>query len=357
MFALGFLISQQIMFYFYRTEGKPERDVETLTIFMIVATIIGARLGHVFFYEAKRFLANPIDIIKVWEGGLASHGAAIAIPLALFLYTRYFINIGWGKFEVKKRKRPNQSFLWVVDRIVIVVALTGALIRIGNFMNSEIVGKPTGDESGVVFAHWLERSLENYSYGNYISNADATTHESKGPDGITYPVAVDIEFERHVSPEEAKALLEKEIIPSLSTLPNYEYVRNFFRVDEDQNFTYSVSAKKGITHAFFVADGIPLYPTQLYEAGSYLIIFFILFLLWAKMKEKTPEGMLFGLFLILVFGMRFIWEFLKANQEAFEDDLAINMGQILSIPAVLIGVGLFIYSLSNRNKKTQKATV
>ena len=121
LFATGFIVSQQIMYKIYRTEGKPEKDVDSLTLWMIIATIIGARLGHVIFYEPMRYLKDPISILKTWEGGLASHGATIGILTAIYLYVNYLVDINplKGKFVWKKRKRPGQSYLWVVDRIVI----------------------------------------------------------------------------------------------------------------------------------------------------------------------------------------------------------------------------------------------
>jgi len=128
LFALGFLLGQQILIYIFKKEGKPESDVEVLTVYMVLSTIIGARLGHCFFYEPEYYLENPLKILKIWEGGLASHGATIGILFALWLYAR---------------KKKDQSYLWVVDRIVITVALAGCLIRLGNLMNSEIIGKPT----------------------------------------------------------------------------------------------------------------------------------------------------------------------------------------------------------------------
>jgi phosphatidylglycerol:prolipoprotein diacylglycerol transferase len=147
LFALGFLISQQILYYIFKKEGKPEKDVDTLTIYMVIATIIGARLGHVLFYEPERYLSNPIDILKIWEGGLASHGATVGILFALWLYGR--------------KKKPGQNYLQTLDRIVILVALTGALIRFGNFMNSEIIGKPTNSDYGVVFARTVTEVLKS----------------------------------------------------------------------------------------------------------------------------------------------------------------------------------------------------
>ena len=138
LFALGFLISQQLLYYIHRKEGKPEKDVETLTIYMVVATIIGARLGHVIFYQPDMIWTDPLGVFLPFQfspsfkftglQGLASHGGALGIFFALWLYSR--------------KKKPGQSYLQILDRIAILVALTGCLIRFGNFFNSEIIGKP-----------------------------------------------------------------------------------------------------------------------------------------------------------------------------------------------------------------------
>jgi phosphatidylglycerol:prolipoprotein diacylglycerol transferase len=138
LFSLAFIIGYQIMYWIYKNEGKTQKDLEVLTITMIIGTVVGARLGHCLFYEPAYYLTHPIAILKVWEGGLASHGAAIGIILSLWYYSR---------------KRKNISLLWILDRIVIVVALSGLLIRTGNFMNSEIIGKPSGLPWAVVFMH------------------------------------------------------------------------------------------------------------------------------------------------------------------------------------------------------------
>jgi prolipoprotein diacylglyceryl transferase len=239
LFALGFLLGQQILIYIFKKEGKPERDVETLTVFMVLSTIIGARLGHCLFYEPEYYLANPVKILKIWEGGLASHGATIGILFALWLYAR---------------KKKDQSYLWVVDRIVITVALAGGLIRLGNLMNSEIIGKPTDVPWAFVFT---------------------------------------------------------------------------------------------------AVDNQPRHPAQLYEAISCFILFGFLFWLWNRRKAKTPEGSLLGIFLIYIFGLRFFYEFLKENQVAFENNLPLNMGQWLSIPAVLAGI--FVLLIANRNARKRDA--
>lgn len=248
-FASGFLLGYQVMVNVFKKENKPEKDLDTLLFVMIIATVIGARFGHYFFYEFDSFLKDPgkflLDMIIPPYSGLASHGALVGIVTALVLYAR---------------SHKDQPFLWVADRIVITVALAGFFIRMGNLMNHEIVGK----ESNVPWAFRFNLFSLNPTDGSLIMT----------PEG----------FARH--------------------------------------------------------------PAQLYEALSCLVLFGILLFLWNKFKEKTPRGLLLGIFLIWVFGLRFCYEFLKENQEAFEDSMALNMGQILSIPAVLLGVGILIYTFT-----------
>ncbi|MDT3695767.1 MAG: prolipoprotein diacylglyceryl transferase [Ignavibacterium sp.] len=121
-FVFGFIILSRI----FKNEKKPQSDLEQLSIYVILGTVIGARLGHCLFYDPVYYLSHPIEIIKVWEGGLASHGAAIGIITSIYLLTK---------------KQKDKSMLWILDRLVIVVALGGALIRLGNLFNSEIIGK------------------------------------------------------------------------------------------------------------------------------------------------------------------------------------------------------------------------
>lgn len=226
LFALGFIIGQRILTKIYVAEGRTEGDVDVITIYMIVGTVLGARLGHTLFYAPDYYLSNPIEILKIWEGGLASHGATIGILVALWLFSR----------------KQQFDYMWVLDRIVIVVALGGALIRLGNLMNSEIFGHPTNLPWGFIFVRSNEFS--------------------------------------HV----------------------------------------------------------PRHPTQLYESLSVFALFVLLYWLWNKYRSALPKGLLFGIFVTALFTFRFLVEFLKENQEAFEDQLALNMGQILSIPLILAGI-------------------
>ncbi len=135
LFALAFLISQQIMYFIYKKEGRPVSEVDTLTIYAVVATIVGARLGHVLFYDPIHYFENPLKILMVWEGGLASHGGVIGILIAVYLFAR----------------KTNVNYLWALDRISIVASLTFCMIRLGNLMNSEMIGIPTNLPWGFIF--------------------------------------------------------------------------------------------------------------------------------------------------------------------------------------------------------------
>lgn len=223
LFAASFLLGQQVMYFIYRKEGRTSGEVDSLTIYVGVATVLGARLGHVLFYDPVYYFHNPSKIIATWEGGLASHGAGIGLFLALYLFAR-------------QTKVP---YRWILDRMTIIVALTGCLIRLGNLMNSEMVGVPTTMPWGFVFV---------------------------------------------------------------------------------------------------LVDSVPRHPAQLYESIYCLLLFVGLFLGWYKFRDRMANGFLFGWFLTILFSLRFIDEFFKINQEAFEDGLILNMGQILSVPFILTGI-------------------
>lgn len=135
LFASAFLSGYIVFTRYLATERLTSEMMDQLLIYIAIGTVVGARLGHCFFYEPDYFLKNPIEILKIWKGGLASHGAAIGILLALWLYIR----------------KHKLSFLWLIDRIVIVVALGGAFIRLGNLFNSEIYGRPTNLPWGFEF--------------------------------------------------------------------------------------------------------------------------------------------------------------------------------------------------------------
>ena len=240
MFAMAFLSGYLVFTRFLATERLSSEMMDQLLIYIAVGTVVGARLGHCFFYEPDYFLANPLEILKIWKGGLASHGAAIGIPLALWLYIR----------------KHKLSFLWLIDRIVIVVALGGAFIRLGNLFNSEIYGLPTELPWGFEFVR--DRL--------YDSNTG-------------------------------------DLLPTVAR-----------------------------------------HPTQLYESLSYILMFVALFIFYRKRYKKVRDGFIFGVFMILLFSARFFIEFVKNDQVAFEAGMQFNMGQFLSLPFILAGVAMILWT-------------
>jgi len=248
LFVTGLIIGYFVVQRMFKKEGIKENKLDKLVLYMVIATIVGARLGHVLFYgpyfdefnEAgmrieEGYFSHPLNIIKIWEGGLASHGGAIAILIALFIYSR------------RVAKRP---MMWILDRIVAPIAIAGCFIRLGNLVNHEIVG-----------------DITTVPWGFRFMNHDCLPWEQ----------------------------CRWEDIP--------------------------------IRH-----------PAQLYEAISYVIIFIVLMYMYWKRNAWKKQGMMFGVFLILLFGARFGIEFVKVGQTARDAVLPINTGQILSIPFVLAGV-------------------
>tara|TARA_B100000315_G_scaffold36538_1_gene31219 strand:- start:7630 stop:8412 length:783 start_codon:yes stop_codon:yes gene_type:complete len=136
LFASSFFIGFLIIQWVFKQENKPEKDLDELLFYMIIGTLLGARLGHCIFYDPVYYFSSPVRILKVWEGGLASHGGAIGIFFALYIYAR---------------RKPDQEYLWLLDRMAIVVALGGFFIRLGNLFNSEIVGKPASIAWAFIF--------------------------------------------------------------------------------------------------------------------------------------------------------------------------------------------------------------
>ena len=358
LFALGFLISQQVLFYIYKAETggsieekkNAERMVENMTIYMIIATIVGARLGHVMFYQPQDYFTSFEGLIRIFnirEGGLASHGAGIGIFLVMLLYTYYRFNAKDGKlsklFFVKTDRGYN--YFQIMDRIAIVVALTGALIRMGNFTNSEIIGIPTDSNNGVVFARDLTDYLEFDATGSgwiedvyYKKNSDAVNNNNGN-----VPIFVYIEFKnRKFEEPRLRSLLDNGINSKLARMTKH--------IDESMqhNLDYQlVQTSDGIYTARISTFAVPRHPAQLYESISTFILFLILFYIWSRKKRETMPGLLFGIFMTYLFVARFFHEFIKENQVAFEDDLTLNMGQWLSIPMVMFGIIILIIA----NKK------
>ena len=333
LFAAAFFVGQMVIRHIMLAEGKSEKDVESLSIHMIIATVVGARLGHCLFYQPEVYLANPIDILKVWEGGLASHGAAFAIIFAIWLYAR---------------KHPAQSWLWVLDRIVIVVALGGAFIRTGNLMNSEILGKPADSAISMVFPYSFRATLDQVTEGNLDeldirkgTGADTTIDGQKW-----VPLELHFVFTRDKMQGSSVDGFLFATLPSVvrtsNGLGDHKEPHLFYTMESAQiRQGYDDKGRKTLTIRMF---GLPRYPAMIFEAISSFLLFVALFLYWSRNIGRVPEGRMFSIFLLVLFSLRFGYEFLKENQVSFEDGLSLNMGQNLSIPLVLAGVFLLIRS-------------
>ena len=233
-FAIGFAIGYWIVEQMWKKEQLPPAWIDSLLIYTMLGTVIGARLGHCLFYAPDYYLANPVEILKIWEGGRASHGGTLGIIIAVYYYSK---------------RVSHKSMLWTFDKLVVPTGLVAAMIRLGNLMNHEIYGHPTE-------LPWGFRFIENL-------------HQWKA----------------------------------------------------------------GAEPVF----SLPSHPTQLYEATCYLITFVVCLWLYFRKEAWKQEGLIFGIFMILVFGSRFFVEFVKNDQEAFEAGMLLNMGQLLSIPFVLLG--------------------
>lgn len=238
MFIIGFAVGFKMMEWMCKREGKPLEKLDTLLFYVMGGTLIGARLGHCLFYEPGYYLSHPLEILMVWKGGLASHGGTAGVIFALWLFSR---------------RNPEFSISWLLDHLAVPTALVAGLIRIGNFFNSEILGRPFDGPWAVIFD----------------------------------------------------------------------------RVDQ-----------------------VPRHPAQLYESASYLILFIINIILY-KTNPRRPAGFMFGFIMIWIFSARIILEYFKENQESFEAGMLLNMGQLLSIPFILMGIFLVIRALTEKKSETR----
>ena len=324
MFIISFVLGQYGMQYIFKKENVNPKLMDSLVYWMVGATIVGARLGHVFFYDWGYYKNHIGEILMVWKGGLASHGAAISIVLAMYW---------WSKKIAKKHT------LWTLDRIVIVVALAAGFIRMGNWFNSEIYGAPSNSAFETVFVEAGKTTLER-GYGYTIRELEIIgTGESLSTDSLKLPV-LEAEF-RFID------LNEEQVQNYMDTyLVN---ILNASRAD-NRNLAPMPGAKAEVImdengpKATVQLLGIPRYPTQLFEAGFYWLLFLLLAYLYLKTELNQRRGFLLGTFLLMLFGFRFFIENFKEIQVSFESGMALNMGQWLSIPMVAIGLTLMLIS-------------
>ena len=332
LFALGFLIGYYIVAHVYKTEGHPEEQLDSLLIYMVVAIVVGARLGHCLFYQPDFYLSNPLEILKVWKGGLASHGAGIGTIIALYLFAR---------------KHSNMTFFWLADRIILTIALGAGFIRAGNLFNSEIYGVKTNAPYGFVYARSAVDVLQA-SYGNFLEDLEvAGTGKDTTVQKQDYTqVRFSLTFAHNINERQAQIVAEQRFYALLSS---YEEPSINFKQFGNQT-SYDLKQVNGKWHLDVYLWGVPRHPTQIYESGSAFILFFILIFLWNRYKAYTPPGLMAGLFLVYVFGLRVFWETLKLNQVDFEEGMALNMGQWLSFPMIAFGLFMVYYALTHRDQ-------
>ena len=246
MWGLGFIFAYEIMARLFRQEQYPENWVDKLFIYCIVSSVIGARLGHCLFYEWDFYTAHPVEILKIWKGGLASHGGVFALILALIIYSK---------------KVTKKNVWWLFDRMIPAVAIVCLCIRFGNLMNSEIFGFPT-------------------------------------------------------------------------TLPwGFEFVRS-----REWQELYNQNGEAQACH-----------PTQIYEMLYCLVAFVVSWVMYRKYHLQKYVGLITGVSLLIFFGARFGLEFMKNPQVVEEVGMALNIGQLLSLPLILLGVYL-IFTCKKRKE-------
>lgn len=271
-FSLGFYLMKSI----FANENRPKEMLDPLLVYVAVATLVGARLGHVFFYDWDYFQHHVSEIILPFRfspefkiigfSGLASHGAAVGIIVAILLF---------------HRKYPDFSLSWLFDRVVIPITIGGMFVRLGNFINSEINGK--------------------------IVNADF-------PLGVKFLQGGDFSAKEallRTGQSDVKAAFD-----SIANNPEFGAI----------------------------LQSIPFrHPVQLYEAGAYFFLFWILYFLYWKTNKKEQPYFIFGVFLIALWSIRFVAEFFKESQGGFEQTLGIfSTGQWLSIPFIMAGIYLLL---------------
>lgn len=269
MFVIAFGLGWYIMKNIFERENESMEKLDTLFIWTVLATLVGARLGHVLFYDWEYYRNHLLEIFLPFRfspnfeftgfQGLASHGAAISIIITMYYYSKTIL------------KRPQ---MWILDRIVVPVSSGAIFVRLGNFFNSEIVGKETDSAFGIKF-------IRDFFTPNDAVNA-------------------------------TKIANPKEAYEAIATNPQFA------------ELLQQVPVK---------------HPAQLYEAVSYVFVFALLFFLYWKTNAREKSGYLFGLFLVLLWTVRFIVEYVKESQGGFESALGLfSTGQWLSIPFILVGL-------------------
>ncbi len=346
-FVMTFVIGPKLARYIYKVENRPIEEIETITVACMIGTIIGARLGHVIFYDFNYFSTHiieaflPISLTPHFHftgyRGLASHGAGIGLIISTYLISKYKIKVSLfpPKFSINPLKKFRSNFRWLSDTIAIFVALAGFCIRMGNFSNSEIYGQKTTKPYGIVFARNIIDRMQNSSA--VIEKATVTKGSTNLLQNKDYkPIIISIFFKKgRFAETDVRDYLENNIKHMLKN----DVVITEHVFQQGQEFSYSLAKDNTDKYVASIHTyGIPRHASQLYEALSCLLLFFILTMWWKFRWKKIKEGSICGIFFVYIFTLRFFYEFLKMSYNPFPDTIPINMPQILSIGAIIIGL-------------------
>ncbi len=340
LFIAGVLLARWLLIYMYRKEGKPTADVETLTKYVFLGSVIGARFGYVLFYEPDLIWTKPFEIFLPLSfqptfhftglDKLSAHGAVIGIILVLLIYCR--------------ANTPSRKFLPVFDRVSIIIALTAVFISLGSFFNSEPVGKPTESKTGVVLARPVTDGLMKVPCcimrtpggPNPLSEVYVKKDTSR-PDSTSghSPVLLYLFFKAGATEKMVNEFLIGDVKTYLHDRSDFVYESGA----EPLHFTI-FQEKPDVFTARVRTIGIARHPTPLYEAVSYALLFMFTLWYWGKAKAKTPAGSIAGLFAVIAWGFHFLYGFFKERQVPFESDMFLSVGQLLSLPFFAAGVFL-----------------
>lgn len=330
--AFSFILGYQIIKKIFKKENAPQEWTDKILFYMLIAGILGARLGHCFFYDPQYYLSNPIEILKIWEGGLASHGGAIGILIALFIFSK---------------KVTKQSMFWILDRVVICVAIASCFIRFGNLVNHEIVGHPSSKGLAMVFTKNVEDMPQALANAYQLEAPNIEFEKLEGNEIFQEEVEcnryrVDVQF-TNANKKDVETYKNDLMFRYTDMTEDNQLERNVSSVDLE---SFKIKRTQEGQLLSYEAYLIPRHPAQLYEAISYLVLFLLLALMYWKGNAGMNYGVLFGTYLIIAFGSRFIIEYVKVKQTDLSSDWSLNMGHILSIPFVVIGIACLIYGFT-----------
>ena len=304
LWAAGVLCTSLVVQKMYKSEKLPDKWFDSLFIYVLTSLIIGARLGHCLFYEPLEYLSDPISLIKVWEGGLASHGGAIGMVIGVCLYS----------LKITNRKINVKHILIGIISGFIIGGLAGYLTS-SSSLDANL---------GLAFLGLSVGLCVSLLFSTYITAIQTL-------DKLVVAVAIGATSIR------------------LGNLMNHEIYGDPTNVPWAFRFILNINQWKNGAEPIY---SLPSHPTQIYEALTYFIVFLVGLFLFYKTKAKQKPGLILGVSLIAIFLTRFIYEFIKNTQVDYESDMILNMGQLLSLPFIIWGIWLVWSALTRKDTVT-----